>query len=445
MPFQKLSSILLVLSVTLISQLEAQVKESNTYQLKTPDWPNSTIEAFALPSGMNRDLYYDKVLGALVGSAIGDAMGAPTEMWHRDDINTLLGYVDSLDLVIREGSPEGPWAANLPAGGTTDDTRWKYLLGGFLSTYPQHQPALDPKAFAKMIVDQYERDIKDALAVRSFDPAPLEKELQKKTWLQEWAKVAKPFFENDLQGYSYALNRFYGGEMACAGMLYAPLIGAYYPGNVARAYTESYRLGIFDLGYARDITGLTAAYVAQAMQPGISFDRITLISRSVDPLNYSSSRLVGRIAFRIYRDAKYIVHEAKSLQAEDVPADLELPKNFKYDPLYYGRMQKAFELLDDKLQDIPFHAAEIHLINLTALEFGQGDFARTIEFVVNYGRDNDTVAAVTGAILGAYLGFSGLPDRLKERSLRANKELLGISLEQLAQDLTEQVFGSSGR
>ena len=31
-------------------------------------------------------VYYDKVLGALVGSAIGDAMGASTEMWHRKDI-----------------------------------------------------------------------------------------------------------------------------------------------------------------------------------------------------------------------------------------------------------------------------------------------------------------------------------------------------------------------
>ena len=32
------------------------------------------------------EVYYDKVLGALVGSAIGDAMGASTEMWHRKDI-----------------------------------------------------------------------------------------------------------------------------------------------------------------------------------------------------------------------------------------------------------------------------------------------------------------------------------------------------------------------
>jgi hypothetical protein len=426
-------------------QLQAQVKENKDYQLNTPNWPNHEIGAFAIPPGLTREVYYDKLLGALVGSAIGDAMGAPTEMWHRNDINIQLGYVDSLDLVIRDGSPEGPWAANLPEGGTTDDTRWKYLLGGFLSAYPEHQAQLDATAFAKMIVEQYRRDTEAALSVRSFDPAPLEKELRRMTWLQEWAKVAKPYYENDLQAYSYALNRFYGGEMACAGMLYAPLIGAYYPANVDRAYTEAYRLGLFDLGYARDITGLTAAYVAKAMQPGISFDEITLISRSTDPLNYFDSRLVGRITYRIYRDAKYIAHEAQSLQPVDVPNDLQLPKNFKHDPLYLIQLRKAYELLDEKLQDIPFHAAEIHLINLTALEFGRGDFAKTMEFVVNYGRDNDTVAAVTGAILGAYLGYQALPRATAARSLAVNRELLGISLEQLARDLTERLYGENGR
>ncbi len=32
------------------------------------------------------ETYYDRVLGGLVGSAIGDAMGASTEMWYRKDI-----------------------------------------------------------------------------------------------------------------------------------------------------------------------------------------------------------------------------------------------------------------------------------------------------------------------------------------------------------------------
>ncbi|PHN04658.1 ADP-ribosylglycohydrolase family protein [Flavilitoribacter nigricans] len=440
-PYYFIALLLIVFILPACNDDRAGDDNRTDYSLNAPNWPADTIEEFQLPNGLSREAYYNKLLGSLVGSAIGDAMGAPTEMWHRDDIQVMHGYVDSLDALIREGSPEGPWEVNLPEGGTTDDTRWKYLTGGWLTGYGRHQARLDARDFARLITDHYLEDTQTALDVRSFDPGPLERELRRVTWLQEWAKVAKPYYEEDLDAYSYALNRFYGGEMACAGMLYAPMLGAYYPAHPERAYTEAYRLGIFDLGYARDITGLTAAYVAEAMRPGIPFERITLLSRSTDPLNYFSSRLVGRISYRLFRDAKYIVDEARGLTEADIPADLEMPKNFKRGPLYLAQLQRAYELLDEKLQDIPFHAGEVHLINLTALEFGRGDFGETLEFVTNYGRDNDTVAAVTGAILGAYLGFEALPQDLARTSLQANKELLGISLEDLARDLTEQLYG----
>ncbi len=39
----------------------------------------------------DRAFLYDRVLGSLVGSAIGDAMGAPTEMWSRDQIQAEYG------------------------------------------------------------------------------------------------------------------------------------------------------------------------------------------------------------------------------------------------------------------------------------------------------------------------------------------------------------------
>ena len=41
---------------------------------------------------ISREVYHDKVLGLLVGSAIGDAMGAPTEMWSRNDIQLDYGF-----------------------------------------------------------------------------------------------------------------------------------------------------------------------------------------------------------------------------------------------------------------------------------------------------------------------------------------------------------------
>jgi ADP-ribosylglycohydrolase len=61
-------------------------------------------------------------------------------------------------------------------------------------------------------------------------------------------------------------------------------------------------------------------------------------------------------------------------------------------------------------------------------------------FLVNYGRDNDTTAAVAGGILGAYYGFEQLPDREKYQVLEVNKSQLGIDLEHVAQELTAHML-----
>ena len=403
-----------------------------------PSFPTPTITdtlaSFSWPASLDRATYHDKVLGALVGSAIGDAMGAPVEMWHRNSIFEQWGYIDGLVPVIREGAPEGPWEDNLPEGGTTDDTRWKYFMIQFITTQPGFAH-LDNRAFANSIIKQYLTETKDLKAIDSFDPEPIDRAYRHLVWLQEWAKVAKPFFENDLEGYAFALNRFYGGEMACGGMLYAPAIGLAYPAQPDLAYHEAYQLGIFDIGYARDITGLTAALVAKAMTINTSIDDILAVNYETDPMKYFNSRLIGRQAFNTYKNARSIAHTAQQLTAADINPGTSLPKGFKRDSLEWFRMNKAFALLDQQLQHIPFHANEIHLINLTAIAYANGDFQKAMEFVVNYGRDNDTVAAVTGTILGAYLGYKRLPRALAQQTIEVNRQQLGIDLEDLAERL----------
>ncbi|MDW3196485.1 MAG: ADP-ribosylglycohydrolase family protein [Cytophagales bacterium] len=399
---------------------------------------SSSIREGQVPEGLTREIYQDKLLGMLIGSAIGDAMGAPVEMWSRDWMQAQYGYVDTLVHVIREGSPEGPWEDNMMPGATTDDTRWKYLMGQYLLT--QDDQTLDDVAFANYLVSLYEEEKQEVQSLETFDPEPLEQQLRHMTWLQEWAKVAHPFAEDDLQGYSYALNRFYGGEMSCAGMLYTPMIGAYLPGQPVTAYEEAYRLGIFDLGYARDISALSAGYVAQAMKLNSPYDSIAGITPVLDPLKYANSRLIGRLAQQSYFNARKIVYDARSIIEAD--PKLRIPKGFKRSALEFTQMTQAFQALDQQMQQIPFHAGEIHLINLTALLYSEGDFRLAMEFIVNFGRDNDTVAAVTGAILGAYVGYENLPKGLALPVLKTSKETIGIDLEALSQQLTDKLFGN---
>jgi len=65
---------------------------------------------------------------------------------------------------------------------------------------------------------------------------------------------------------------------------------------------------------------------------------------------------------------------------------------------------------------------EIWQILNTGLKFGEGDFSKSMEFIVNFGRDNDTVAAVAGMILGAKDGYAKLPQALKDEVIRVNRD-----------------------
>jgi ADP-ribosylglycohydrolase len=105
------------------------------------------------------------------------------------------------------------------------------------------------------------------------------------------------------------------------------------------------------------------------------------------------------------------------------------------------RQDYVYSKLEKDQKAIPFHAGEIWEIVITALEFGQGNFEKTMQFIVNYGRDNDTAGAVAGMILGARLGFNRLPEDLRTQVLNINKEQMGIDLEALASEMT----GISGK
>ncbi|WKX77560.1 ADP-ribosylglycohydrolase family protein [Zobellia laminariae] len=121
--------------------------KENTPSINIPTPKKTTYTSDTL--SLSEEVYYNKVLGALVGSAIGDAMGASTEMWSRKDIQLKYGYITTLTPAVRQQSPEGTWDHNLIAGATTDDTRWKFAMVKYLSqnketSTPLTLPSLSP-------------------------------------------------------------------------------------------------------------------------------------------------------------------------------------------------------------------------------------------------------------------------------------------------------------
>lgn len=414
----------------------------------------ATVASAADPAAHKAALY-DRILGSLVGSAIGDAMGAPTEMWSRDQIQAEYGFVSDLHTSMRPPSPEGTWAMNVRAGATTDDTRWKGLMVDYLTGTGRKVQATPPdlkaRDLARMLSTRFSREIERMGELSVSDPAPdLIRGVMRMQWLQEWDGVARAYLTGDVDEFSQALDRFYGGEMVCAGLLFSPTLGAYYPGDPEAAYRNTFAVDVYDLGFARDISAATAAMVAAAMAPDATQESVLSVLADVDPVGYFDTRLVGRQAFEMLREARRIVHSARrvavpqsdpsgpSLGSGSAPA-LHPWANSGLTQQERGQLEAAYLLLDRRKQRMPFHAGEIHLVNLTALVYSDFDFPKALAFVVNWGRDNDTTAAVTGAILGAYLGAEELPPDWVRQSLEKNREL-GLDLEALAERMTTAIL-----
>ena len=398
----------------------------NNEELDIPTPKKTTLSKIDHP--LSPEEYQDKILGAIVGSAIGDAMGASTEMWDRHDIQKQHGYITGLTDAIREKSAEGIWQHNMVAGSTTDDTRWKYFIGQYLRMQETKRSGKD---FAHFIVDYYQSLLGglNKEGVRESTDV-LDEEMEKVNWIKEWARVALAY-EKGPSEYAAAQNRFYGGEMSCAGMLYTPMFGL-----TSRSSEEAYQTGfehsIFDIGYARDISSLVSVMTFTAMHTA-DIDSIIPESLLIDPHKFTDSRLIGRLASNLALEAQFIVDEEILLpileEGETLPAP---PSSYPRSPEDWYKENVIFDRLAAKQKAIAFHAGEIWQILIAGLTFGDGDFDRTMQFVVNYGRDNDTVAAVAGMILGANIGYEKLPTELKSEVMKVSKEIIGINLEELA-------------
>ena len=248
-------------------------------------------------------------------------------------------------------------------------------------------------------------------------------------------------YQKSSEEYQMALNRFYGGEMSCAGQLYTPMFGLV-SNNPENAYKLAYGHTLFDLGYAKDISALVSAMTNMALRTQ-NMDSIINTTTFIDPIGYQDSRLVRRISYSVADASVKGVIAIKdmalgdSLRAQD-SIMFKMPRSFSGTQKDWIRQEKVYQFLEKDKKAIAFHAGEIWQILITSLKFREGDFEKTMQFIVNYGRDNDTVAAVAGMILGAKDGYSNLPVALRTDVLRVNKENMGIDLEALARELTNQ-------
>ena len=92
----------------------------------------------------------DRALGALVGLAVGDALGMPTQGLSREHIRSAFGRITGL----LPAPDDNPISAGLPAGSITDDTEQALLLADLLI---EDGGRIDPGKLAVRLADWEDR------------------------------------------------------------------------------------------------------------------------------------------------------------------------------------------------------------------------------------------------------------------------------------------------
>ncbi|MFJ8886298.1 ADP-ribosylglycohydrolase family protein [Streptomyces sp. NPDC102402] len=325
----------------------------------------------------------ERVTGALVGAAVGDALGGPVEGWtpeqiaerHGGRVTGIVGpwYGDDW----RTARPIAPYHKG--DGHVTDDTLMTHALVRVYETVRGH---LDAYAVADHLVP-------DLMSRPRWIPE-LEAEalpLQRIFLAEKWIVTRLHY------GHADPREAGVGNIVNCGAAMYMAPVGLVNAAHPGAAYAEALDVaGAHQSSYGREAAGVLAAAVAAACTPGATPVSVveTALALAKDGTR-SAIEAVCEVACR-YTDFESAL---VPLRAAVAPFDTVGP-HYREPSLDARRPSRL-------------HSIEELPVALGMLLVGGGDFRRTVLGSVNYGRDCDSIATMSGALAGALHGEQAIP------------------------------------
>ena len=344
----------------------------------------------------------DKVRGCLYGGAIGDAMGSPVE-WYtpaqmREHYGAITDFVPPLeDNDLRRHRREGRF---------TDDSHMAQALG---QAYLDEGGRLDAHSFARRIIPVILEPRWVSILDREMPLAEL------LFYPEKWLYIRNGLANADPRSAGL------GNMVNCGAAMYASPIGIVNAGDPVSAYHEAVDvLSAHQYSYGLEAAAVIATAVAEAFRPGAGVDSIidAVLSLSKEGTRKAVEAVVE--CARGYDDwAEAIGPLRDAIRPWDGAAE--------------DRSMRGMG--DNASRPSREHSIEEVPIALAFLVVARGDFAASISGSTNYGRDNDTIAGMAGAVAGALCGASAIRQDWIAQIRSAND----VDLDPLARDLTALV------
>lgn len=353
----------------------------------------------------------DRITAALVGAAVGDALGGPVEGYspaqilarHGGRVTGIVGPWNGDDW--RTARPIAPYHKG--NGHITDDTLMTHAL---IRVYAKVRDHLDAYAIADHLVP-------DLMTTPRWIP-----ELEAETLLLHRLFLAEKWLATRLH-YAHADPREagVGNIVNCGAAMYMAPVGLINAANPKAAYAEALDIaGAHQSSYGREAAGVFAAAVSAACTPDAT---PTSVVTTCLALAKDGTRTA------IEKVAETATHHTDPESALAPLREAIAP----YDTV--GPDYRAPSL--NARRPSRLHAIEELPIALAMLLITDGAYEPAVLGAVNYGRDCDSIATMTGALAGA-LG-SAPPSDWSDEVAAASKLNLWEPAETLA-EVTREVF-----
>jgi ADP-ribosylglycohydrolase len=358
-----------------------------------------------------KSLLEDKSVGALLGSAAGDAIGGAVEGWTPEAIRErhggwVTGIVGPWYDDWRNARPIAPYHKG--DGHITDDTLMTHAL---VEVYDETRAHLDAYSIAEKLVP------KMLTGKRWVPELEADALLLQRVFLAEKWLVARLHY-----GHIDPREAGVGNIVNCGAAMYAAPVGIANAGDPAGAYAEAIDLaGAHQSSYGREAAGVFAAAVAAAMVPEATAS--SAVEAALE-LAKDGTRLAVAAVAEVAEGLDDWEQAIPLLRKAIEPFDTVGP-DYRDQSLDARRPSRT-----KAIEELP--------VALGFVLVSGGDVRQAVLGGTNYGRDADSIASMAGAVTGALSGRAGVPEDWTSRIAEASKTDLvtpGRVMASVARDL----------